>query len=207
MPDWPELYFIRHGQTDWNVEGRYQGQRDIPLNRVGRAQADAVGVLLRTLMVRDGRGPHDFDWFASPLTRATETMTRVLAAFAPPPPVVVTDPLLVEISFGELEGRLHAEILDAVVTAPGRRDEDFWRHRPQGGENYDDLTERVVAFTARLDGPAVIVAHGGVLRVFRHLIEGAGRTDVVNWSTPQDVVYHFAGGRMAVHPIANAEFD
>ena len=43
---WPELYFIRHGETDWNAEGRYQGSQDIPLNARGRGQADLNGKLL-----------------------------------------------------------------------------------------------------------------------------------------------------------------
>ena len=52
---WPELYFIRHGETDWNREGRYQGSRDIPLNDKGRGQADRNGLLLRQLLQRAGR--------------------------------------------------------------------------------------------------------------------------------------------------------
>ncbi len=207
MTAWPELYFIRHGQTDWNAEGRYQGQRDIPLNAIGQAQADENGQLLRMLLERDGLGTDDYDWFSSPLSRATETTRRVLAAFDPPHPNVVQDDRLIEISFGIHEGKLHRDIADHPMLVPGARDEDFWHHRPEGGENYDDLTERVVAFSARLDGPSVIVAHGGVLRVVRHLVEGASRAEVVNWSTPQDVVYHLADGRMTVYPAEGAWID
>ena len=63
---WPELYFIRHGQTNWNAEGRYQGSKDIPLNDIGRGQADKNGALLRELLRRDGRVPLDFAWYVSP---------------------------------------------------------------------------------------------------------------------------------------------
>lgn len=204
MPAWPELYFIRHGQTDWNAEGRYQGTRDIPLNDTGRAQADANGPLLRMLMERDGLTAGDFGWFSSPLSRAIETAQRVLAAFDPPRPHIATDDRLIEISFGVFEGRLHKDIAHHPMIAPGERDEKFWHYRPENGENYDDLSRRVDAFRDTLAGPAVIVAHGGVLRVIRHLIAGAPQAEVVNWSTPQDVVYHFANGLMTAHPASAA---
>jgi len=53
MPQ-PILYFVRHGETDWNRERRLQGQHDIPLNALGRTQAQRCGVLLRDLLVRSG---------------------------------------------------------------------------------------------------------------------------------------------------------
>jgi broad specificity phosphatase PhoE len=207
MTAWPELYFIRHGQTDWNAEGRFQGQRDIPLNAIGQAQADENGDLLRLLLDRDGLTAHDYDWFSSPLSRATETAQRVLAAFDPPRPDVVLDDRLIEISFGIHEGQLHREIIDHAMLAPGTRDEEFWDFRPEAGENYDDLSARITEFGTRLTGRSVIVAHGGVLRVLRHLIVGTARAEVVNWSTPQDVVYHLAGGQMTVYPAEAAWID
>ena len=75
-PDWPDFYFARHGETDWNREQRYQGSRDIPLNRRGQLQADANGVLLRQMLERDGVDPKTLKWFASPLSRAAEYLIR-----------------------------------------------------------------------------------------------------------------------------------
>lgn len=197
---WPDFYFARHGQTDWNRERRYQGTRDIPLNDTGRKQADANGVLLRFLLEEDGVDPASLKWYASPLSRARETVERMRAAFDTPLPEVRYDPRLVEISFGKLEGLLHAEIArEMALAAPGERDESYWHFRPDEGENYDDVAHRLLAFTEELTHHSIIVAHGGVLRVLRHLVEGVERKEVLNWDPPQGVIAHFAGSRMVLH--------
>ena len=97
---WPELYFIRHGETNWNAEGRYQGSKDIPLNDRGRGQAALNGELLRTLLQRANRSALDFDWYVSPLSRTRETMDNVRTKVGEPLPNVTIDPRLIEISFG-----------------------------------------------------------------------------------------------------------
>ena len=67
----PELFICRHGQTDWNAEGRLQGQVEVPLNDTGRAQARRNGRHLLELL---GDRAKDFAFLASPLGRASETM-------------------------------------------------------------------------------------------------------------------------------------
>src|ERR1700712_4330203 len=108
--NWPELYFVRHGETDWNAEGRYQGSRDIPLNARGRAQAALNGALLKTLLERSGRAATDFSWYVSPLGRTRETMDNIRRQIGEPVPDVAIDPRLIEISFGIHEGHLHTEL-------------------------------------------------------------------------------------------------
>src|SRR5436190_23897440 len=138
---WPELYFVRHGETDWNAEGRYQGARDIPLNDRGRGQAALNGELLKQLLERAERAPTDFTWYVSPLGRTRETMDLVRKGTGEPLPDVTIDPRLIEISFGIYEGRLHSEI-DAAgreggaggMPIAGERDARFWYFRPPEGE-------------------------------------------------------------------------
>ena len=72
----PTIYFVRHGQTDWNAEQRFQGQRDIPINANGRQQAAKNGQTLKELL----NNPADFDYVSSPLGRACETMEIIRRA-------------------------------------------------------------------------------------------------------------------------------
>jgi probable phosphoglycerate mutase len=198
LPTWPEIYFIRHGETPWNAEKRYQGRRDIPLNEKGQAQALANGVTLARLLESRDIDPATLEWHASPLSRTRETMERVRRAFANPLPDVKYDVRLVEISFGILEGLLHNELPATMAIAPGGRDATYWEFRPEQGENYRDVETRLNAFAATLQGPSVIVAHGGIARTFRVLIERAAIEEVINWPPPQDAILHFRDGVMEV---------
>lgn len=209
MPDlvWPELYFVRHGETDWNAEGRYQGSRDIPLNDRGRGQASLNGDLLGQLLKRAGRKPTDFNWYVSPLGRTRETMGNVRARQTEALPDVTVDPRLIEISFGIYEGQLHTDLAAGQMAIAGERDASFWHFRPPVGESYDDVSKRVLDFGRSLTGPSIIVSHGGILRVLRHLIEGFPHERAVNWFPPQDSVIHFADGKSVVYPAGQSWDD
>jgi len=158
------IYFIRHGQTDWNAEGRLQGQRDIDLNAEGLRQAGAVADRLAA-----AAGDADLaamDFVASPLTRTRRTMETLRAALALDPEGYRRDPRLAEISFGAWEGSTWAEIRRWDPAGALARDHDRWGYRPPGGtgESYAMLVERVTPAITELTRPTVIVAHGGVAR-------------------------------------------
>lgn len=193
---WPELFFIRHGETPWNAERRYQGRKDIPLNERGQGQADLNGKTLAALLAARGTDPASLEWHASPLSRAMETMERVRAAFDTPLPDIIVDERLVEISFGALEGLLHDDLPEHLATAPGERDASYWEFRPENGENYVDVEARITDFSLGLGGPSVVVAHGGIARVFRVLVEHAPIDEIINWPPPQDVILHFKEGKL-----------
>lgn len=157
------IYFVRHGQTDWNAQGRLQGQRDIPLNAEGLRQADAVA---GRLAAAAGRGLTDFDFVASPLLRTRRTMEVMRGGLGLAEAGYRTDPRLLEISFGAWEGSTWAEIRQWDGARAAARDRNRWGHQSPGpgGESYAMLAERVAPAIAALTGPTVIVAHGGVAR-------------------------------------------
>src|SRR3954447_1502056 len=100
----PTIYYIRHGETEWNAEGKLQGTRDIPLNDLGRKQAAKAGAILADLFANDGRTDASLQFVASPLTRARSTMELVRRALRLPPDDYALDDRLREIGYGDWEG-------------------------------------------------------------------------------------------------------
>lgn len=154
---------IRHGQTDWNAEGRLQGQKDIPLNETGRQQASGNGRALKAIL---GESAADFDYVASPLGRTRETMERARTAMGLDPLAYRTDERLVEVSFGDWEGFTISELKQTVRDKVKARARSKWDFIPPGenAESYEILSWRVGSWFTNIDRPTVCVSHGGVFR-------------------------------------------
>jgi broad specificity phosphatase PhoE len=157
----PVLYFVRHGETDWNREARLQGQRDVPLNAVGRAQAEAAGQRLAALVPNAVALPY----IASPLGRTRETMELLRGAIGLPPSAYDLDDRLKELTFGRWEGMTWREVRARDAAAATRRERDKWGFVPPDGESYAMLAARIAPMLAGLDSDTVLVSHGGVARV------------------------------------------
>ena len=158
MPDWPDLYLMRHGQTAWNAEGRMQGRLDSPLTPLGEVQARR-----QAWLVRDLRG---LARYASPAGRAQQTAHIVFDGqdFA-------SDERLHEIDIGAFSGRLVSELHAAHPEIFARGGLDWYDLAP-GGEHFPGLEARVRAFLDDLTGPALIVTHGITLRMLRLVAMG-----------------------------------
>lgn len=192
MRDGLTLYFIRHGETDWNKIQRYQGQTDIPLNDTGRAQAARNGRVLGCVLDTD-RARYDF--VASPLERATETMEIVRAGVGLPARPFALDDRLKEQNFGHWEGLIWGElpVLDPVGLAA--RTADTWNWTPEGGENYGMVRNRVQAWLDGLVRDTVVVSHGNISRAVRGILLGLDQTVVPTLQVPQDKFLRIAAGQ------------
>lgn len=166
----PVLYLVRHGETDWNAQGRLQGGHDIPLNALGRAQAAAAARILKGLV----RNPGALDYVASPLSRARATMEILRETLGLPAADYRADERLVEIGFGEWEGLTWPEIRARDPERAIAREADKWGYRPPGGESYADLLARIAPAFGALARDTVVVSHGGVTRAaLAHLCDHA----------------------------------
>jgi broad specificity phosphatase PhoE len=193
------LYYVRHGQTDWNVERRLQGQHDIPLNALGREQAVQCGRILRDLFVRDSRSASDFDYCASPLGRARVTMELLRAELGLDPEAYRTDARLMEMSFGRWEGFTAAELQVRESQALAARDRDKWNFALPGGESYARLLVRVRAWYESIERDTVVSAHGGVARALIAHLGILMPADAATDDIGQGIVYVFDGSNMTCH--------
>ena len=192
----PILYYVRHGETDFNVEARLQGRRDTALNARGRQQAAACGELLRDLFVRDGREPADFAYVSSPLIRARETMEILRATLGLDPHAYDIDDRLMEIAYGEWEGLTLPEIGKRMPGMLAAREQDKWDFAPPGGESYRSLASRIGEWYAGLTRDSVVASHGGGVRVLMALFGLLPREEATHARIAQGVVYVFADGKM-----------
>jgi len=186
------IYFLRHGQTDWNAERRFQGHLDIPLNDTGRAQAARNGAALAQAI----GDPARFDFVSSPLRRATETMEIVRRALALEPTDYLTEPRLSEIHGGDHQGLLAHEIFGADERHLGDYTDDRWSFQHPGGESYAMLYERVLDWLDGVKRDTVVTAHGGVMRCLRRHVEGLDAEDVFKLDVPQDKLLVIRAGSL-----------
>lgn len=159
----PTIWFVRHGQTDWNAAGRLQGQRDVGLNATGLGQAAEAARRLRAIA---GPALAEADFVASPLVRARRTMEILRATLDLPAAEYRTDARLKEIGFGNWEGSTWSEIRRRDAAGAAARERDRWGFRPpgEGAESYAMVTARVAEVARALVRPTVIVGHGGTAR-------------------------------------------
>jgi broad specificity phosphatase PhoE len=192
----PTIYYIRHGETDWNVEGRLQGHQDIPLNARGRAQATHCGEILRDMLARDGRDPAALDYLSSPLGRARATMELARPALGLRAQGYRIEPLLIEISFGEWEGFTIAQLHERDPQRIAAREHDKWHFVPPGGESYEIVTGRMRAWYESLSRDTVVAAHGGTARGLIAMLGIAKPAAAPLLDIAQGVVYVFEGERL-----------
>ncbi len=186
--DVTEIYLLRHGETEWNASGRFQGKLDSPLTSQGIEQARTCGRRLSQLGI-------EYDTLiASPLgrTRHTASIVAGCGRF----PEIRYDQRLAEVSTGSWDGLTH---IDIDAQWPGRLDRSTpfdWFFRSPDGESYESTAERVIEWLSDQEGIVIAVSHGLVGRVIRGAYLGLPRGEALGLPVPQDVIWRLADGQI-----------
>ena len=152
------LLLVRHGETDWNHQNRHQGQKDIPMNALGRDQVNRAVQHLTNEQIDAA--------YASDLIRAWETVKAIAAQHEGL--AIIKEPRLREMHFGEWEGLTWTQIRQREPSAVDNWSQILMEDGPPGGENLSQFGARVKETTdeiikAHPDESVLLVAHGGTL--------------------------------------------
>jgi probable phosphoglycerate mutase len=190
----PVIYYVRHGETSWNAEGRLQGTQDTALNDLGGRQAVQAGRILADLLARDGRDKAQIPYLSSPQLRARTTMELMRGALNLPPHCYTTDDRLREIGYGRWEGSTLAEMQAADPVFFAKRLADKWRVAPEGGETYEAVQRRMRDWYDSVRGDTVVAAHGGTARALMVALGFETPESASDLPIAQGAVYVFGDG-------------
>lgn len=202
-----EFWVVRHGESTWNADGRYQGQTDVPLSHIGILQASTLAERLT--------GQSFAAVYSSDLLRASQTAQTVAERLAGSPSVQL-DPGLREINVGELSGLVISDIRAKYPAYLSALQADPWATRRPGGESMEDLFNRCgetfQTIRARHPGQRVLVfTHGGVVRVAVGLALGGvpanawARLNVSNTSISRVLLGNDSGALLGFNDDAHLE--
>ncbi|MGH0002024.1 histidine phosphatase family protein [Pseudovibrio ascidiaceicola] len=181
MARYPEIFVLRHGQTEWNVAGRFQGHQNSPLTEKGKQQALLQNKLLSGVEALPATA------FVSPQLRTVHTAQLALG----PQVEQKLDDRLKEINFGAWEGLTKQEVKNLVG-------DDFesglWHFQSPQGETFEAISGRVQHFLEELTEPAVVVTHGITSIILRGLYMGLNTLELLQLPRKQGCIYHLSNG-------------
>ncbi len=194
----PPFLAIRHGETAWNLEGRFQGHSDIPLCEQGRHRTARLAESLVSRLRGDPSARRPAVVLSSPLRRAVETAEVLCQRLGMPRDAVVIDERLREVSFGTWEGLTTLEVKERFPDERRARKRDRWNFAPPRGQSHADAAEAMSSLLCELPCVEipVLVTHSGNIRALYYLLAGYGETESAGLAIGHHAIISWDGRRL-----------
>ncbi len=189
------LYFMRHGQTDWNARARYQGSTDTSLSELGELEARHNAKLLTARLQSDQVDLSQMQLVSSPLKRAQQTTDIISGHFDPMPPTTL-NPIFRELSVGRWEGLTSMEVKQRFYEERKSRKLDRWRFKPQGGESMAERSVEIENGLRELQPNSVLITHCVVLRIIFHHLTDIAEQVATSVVTPHVSIWCWNGAKL-----------
>lgn len=200
----PTILLIRHGETQWNIEGRLQGGQDTPLTLNGFRQICAVAENTRDIWTKLS-ATGTVSYISSPLGRARQTASILADSWGIRYSEFQSHDAIAERNYGAWEGMTLSEVSRIRPAEFGAHQRDLWDYQVPGGESKSQLCARIERWLARLstDQPHVVVTHSGCFRLIRGLYVRASKMEMDAYREPQTTSYLLSdsNARECVMPI------
>ena len=193
LPEGLTLYFARHGETEANVAGRFQGHAiDTPLTGKGLKQAKRLAKILKA-HVDD---PAALAYVCSPMERTRLTMRIVRERLGLPRTGYRIEKRIAEIDLGKWDGLTHEEARALDPAFYDKRNRDKWHYRVPGGESYADVAHRATSWVKSLKRDTFAISHGAFTRILRGLFLGLDAQQMSDLDEPQGTVFRVRGHKI-----------
>ncbi len=186
MKELPTIILVRHGQTQWNVEGRYQGRLNSDLTEKGKTQSKRNASKIAKVL--DLKMP--FKVFSSPLGRAKESCYIICDELGIDKSRIIFDERLSEFNYGIFEGKTKDECQELYPQVLAQREANKWSYQIENGESYLLVSERVKSWLSSLSSDSVllVVAHEMVNRVLRGIYANLDNNRILELRQANDMV-------------------
>ncbi|NOZ89890.1 MAG: histidine phosphatase family protein [Epsilonproteobacteria bacterium] len=181
---YPTIFLLRHGQTIWNQEGRFQGRLNSPLTQKGELQAKENALKLKKY-IDDFK---DIKLFVSPLGRARDTALIICDELGVDKKEIIFDDRVIEFNYGVFEGKKRDDILETEEFKA--REANKWLYQIKDGESYELVEKRVKEFLDDIkdEKEIIVVAHEMVNRVIRKLYCNYTTEETLKLKQPNNVI-------------------
>ena len=189
---YPKIILIRHGETEWNQEGRFQGHLDSPLTSKGEQQARDNGQKIKKIL--DSLG--DIELFSSPLGRAKSTALIIANEIEFSPDKIIFDERIKEFNYGILEGKTKEYCKQNHSQTIEEREANKWFYQVENGDSYELVAKRVDSWLDSLDNSKTIIAvtHEMINRALRKIYRGISIDKALTLRQPNNVVLVLENG-------------
>ncbi|HHH19347.1 MAG TPA: histidine phosphatase family protein [Campylobacterales bacterium] len=186
MRGYPTIILLRHGQTEWNLQSRYQGQLDSPLTALGQEQAKANALKVD----RNVESLEGIKVFSSPLGRAKSSAHIVCDTLGIDRARILFDSRIQEFSYGLFEGKTKQECRTLYPQEFATREANKWSHQLKNGESYALVTRRLQTWLEEIreEELVIVVAHEMINRALRGLYRGLDNEVTLTLRQANDVV-------------------
>lgn len=188
------IYLLRHGETNYNTQGRYQGQLDSPLTERGREQVQQNARMLKSLI-----GDAD-EWtiLSSPMGRAMQSTAILCETLGYDSNKVRQDTRLTEVAVGQWAGLTMAEIQQQWPALLTNTDAFNWYFRAPDGETYEAVVKRLTALLETIQplSKVIVVSHGLTGRILRGVYAGLSKEETLKLEVSQDVMFKLTNKEM-----------
>ncbi|QDQ02976.1 histidine phosphatase family protein [Lysinibacillus fusiformis] len=196
------IYLLRHGETEFNTQGRYQGVLDSPLTDVGMAQVRQNADMLKSLI----GNPNEWKIISSPLGRALKSTEIICEAIGYDVKNVEKENRLTEVDVGDWAGLTTNEIEKSWPSLLQNSDVYNWYFNVPNGESYDAVVGRLTDWFASIkhEPKVIAVSHGLTGRILRGIYAGLEKENALKLEVAQDVFFKLSN--KMIHRIS-LDFD